>query len=594
MCGIGGILFSKYRPEVLYNKLYRLADKQQHRGPDGRSEKIWNNHGLCHQRLALIDAAHGSQPFTDNSGRYTIVYNGEVYNYLKLRKQLEQHYQFKTNCDTEVVLASYILWGKDCVRYFDGMFAFLIWDEHTQTAFAARDAMGVKPFVYSQQTEGFFFASEVKALLPVLDSYATINEIALSEYILAPYLSSDAISIFRQITYLQPGHSMQINEAGITMERWYRFNWRQTAIAEETLKAATSKALRQSVQLSLHADNPVGIFLSGGLDSSVLAAIAASELSYAPQGYSICFEEHHQIEFDATTIVNSDDLPYAMALAEQLGMPLQKVTAQHDSLESSLYLLSYINDRIPAWEQEFSQHFLSKAAAKKLKAVLVGDAADETNYGYFFLLNETVNHSPIGLLQRFGANGRLQLLAPQLQQRLQPLEYLDDHYRQLAAAAGFQFGKGEEENILAMSTLVHQRWLPRLLHNGDIHTMHFGLEARVPFANRVVLDTVNQVLPASGFKQGQEKYIVRQAASQWLDEKFYNRKKSALPRDPRLGACYQSILHQLLQEKNEFIDYYLNRKALETLCFLPDVTENDRMQLFNMICLINWSKHYVR
>ena len=594
MCGIGGILYSRDRPELLQQKITRLGDSQQHRGPDGRSDKIWNRHGLCHQRLALLDAGGGTQPFSDATGRYTIVYNGEVYNYAVLKTVLQPYYTFSTACDTEVVLAAYIIWGEDCLAQFNGMFSFLIWDEQTNTAFAARDAVGVKPFVYYQEQETFSFASEVKALLSICNTHPALNVYAVAEYIIAPYLSGDGIPIHQSFQYLQPGHLLRINENEVTTHRWYQFNWQQHQHTHAQLATATAAAMEQSVRESIQADTPVGIFLSGGLDSSFIAAIAAKHRQQAMPAYTICFEQHQEIHFDPKTIVNSNDLPYAEQLAAILGLPLERVEAKHANLAASLQLLATINDRVPVWEQEFSQHFLSRAAANQVKAVLVGDAADETNYGYFFLLQENVNRSPMGLLHLFGAGQRLQLLAPRLQQQLEPLAYFEEQYRRLASAAGYDFNTGGEESILAMSTLVHQRWLTRLLHNGDIHTMHFGLEARVPFANRNMLDVVSQVYPDQGFENGMEKQVIRQAASRWLPPDFYTRKKSALPRDPRLGKHYQQLLYSLLEEKNEFIDTWLNRHALEALCMQPVVHENDRMQLFNMIAFIYWAKLYAK
>lgn len=591
MCGIGGILFSADAPAVLQQKIKQLGNKQQHRGPDGRSEWQAGNHALCHQRLALLDAAGGTQPFTDNSGRYLIVYNGELYNHAALRKQLEPQYQFTTRCDTEVVLAAYIRWGEKCLGHFNGMFAFLIWDTLTESAFAARDQAGIKPFVYCRQQQSFLFASEQKALLAVLNSRPALNEYALAEYVIAPYLSGDHLNLFQDIHFLQPGTFLRITRQHVTTHTWYRFQWQHPHIPEAALTQQVATALQQSVTQCLQADVPVGLFLSGGLDSSLLAGIAA-HTGVKPDAYTITFNNHQHITFDPATIVNSDDLPWATRLAQQLQLPFTTVQAQHTSLQESLRQLAIINCRIPVWEQEFSQHFLSKAAATRNKAVLVGDAADETNYGYFFLLNNAVNHSPLALLQWFGADKRVQLMQPRLQKTLQPLTWLDAHYKALACAEGLQFGKNEQENILAMSAVVRSRWLQRLLHNGDIHTMHFGLEARVPFANRNVLDAVSQVTPASGFKNGQEKYIIRQAATRWLAADFSFRKKSALPRDPRLGKAYQPILKSLLQPNSSFIHTWLNKPALEALCNQQTITENDRMMLFNMISLLNWAQEY--
>ncbi len=593
MCGIGGILFSTDRSEVLSQRMTSLNRSQQHRGPDEQTMLVTGCHAFCHQRLALIDAAGGHQPFTDSSGRYHIVYNGELYNYKELKSQLEAQYVFTTQSDTEVLLAAWIIWGEDCLGRLNGMFAFLIWDTLRSTGFAARDPVGVKPFVYHYDSPVFYFASEVKALLTVLPAHPGLNEYALSELLIAPSLSGGGSeALLAGIRYLEPGCFLRIDRDGLQIRRYYTFNWHTDQLSGQALITTVGTAIEESVRLSLRADLPIGIFLSGGLDSSLIAAIAAKHADYAPQAYTICFDNHQQVDFDPATIVNSDDLPFARELAGQLRLPFHEVSASH--IAQHLRLLARINDRSPVWEQEFSQHVLAQAASRQHKAVLVGDAADETNYGYFFLLNPDVNPSPAGLINRFGGDFRELALHPDLRRRLKPMAYLQEQYCQLALDAGYTFGRSPRENILAMSTLIHQRWLQRLLHNGDIHTMHFGLEARVPFANRNMLEAAALVYPEAGFKNNTEKYVLRKAAEKWLPAGLAHRKKSSLPRDPRFGQEYQRILRTLLDQKNSFADRYLSRPALDQLCRQTTLEENQRMLLFTIICLIYWAEEYAK
>ena len=597
MCGIGGILFSTDSGEVLQKKISRLNTLQRHRGPDGQFQKIFGMHGLCHQRLALLDAAGGQQPLADPSGRTFIVYNGELYNYRELKEELSGRYAFQTNCDTEVVLAAYLIWGEACLDRFNGMYSFLIWDTEAESGFAARDPLGVKPFVYHYQSPTLLFASEIKALLPVLDKQPGLDEYALAEYLIAPSLSGGGpAALLKGICYLEPGHFLRINRQGLSVHQYYSFNWGGGALrdGEEELTELVGSAIEESVRLSLRADVPVGIFLSGGLDSSLIAAIAARHAGYSPKAYTITFAQHDQIHFDPATIVNSDDLPFARELGGLLGLPFREVPATYPSLPGMLQQLALINDRVPVWEQEFAQHFLSRSAAQEVKAILVGDAADETHFGYFFLLKAAVNNSPLGLINQFGGQERQWLLHPDLRRRLKPMHWLEERYRALAQQAGHCFGTSPEENILAMSTLVYRRWLERLLHNGDIHTMHFGLEARVPFANRSMLEAACRVYPAAGYKDGVEKNVLRRAAEQWLPAAFTGRKKSSLPRDPRLGAAYQSILYALLKDRNEFVATFLDKTALIALCQQKLISENERMTLFNVICLLYWAECYAK
>lgn len=595
MCGIGGILYSKDCKEILRRKIQRLCDAQKHRGPDGEGIHLLEGHAFCHRRLSLIDSEGGKQPFFERTGRYVMVYNGEIYNYLELREELSNSYQFTTQSDVEVVLAAYIIWGEECVHRFNGMFSFLIWDTHQECAFAARDPLGVKPFVYTHQNSTFIFASELKALLQLLDHTPEIDPLLLSEYLIAPSLSGcGEASIIKGVKYLEPGTYLRLNHRGLFVGSYYSFQWKRGMLSGSDLSQNLSGAIEESVRLSLRSESPVGLFLSGGLDSSLLAAIAAKHSPSPPPVFSITFEEHSSIHFNPNTIVNSDDLPYASELATKLQCPFYQATASSVPLSERLKLLAQINDRIPAWEQEFSQHALSFAARDHCKAVMVGDAADETHYGYYFLLNEKVYRDPLGIVSLFGGEKRLSLLAPHLVKNLRPLEYLETTYRGIADKFGFDFDRNGEDQIFAMNSLIISRWLGRLLHNGDLHTMHFGLEARVPFANRNVLEAAQQAYPCEGFKNGVEKYLLRKVASAWLPKRYAMRKKSALPRDPRLGTEYKNLLRFHLQEKNEFLDTYLDRTSLAKLAEKKAISENDRMILFNILSLIYWGEQYAK
>ncbi|GAA5038166.1 asparagine synthetase [glutamine-hydrolyzing] 3 [Marivirga lumbricoides] len=591
MCGIGGILFSKDSDEPLLKRVKQIEQAQLHRGPDDRQTAVHQNHAFCHQRLALLDEKGGKQPFYDASERYLIVYNGEIYNYEDLRKELSNAYQFITRSDTEVVLAAYLVWGEDCLNRFIGMFSFLIWDTHTETAFAAVDPLSVKPFVYYQAGEEFVFASEVKGILASLDRKPSICIEALTEYVVAPMLSGVENTIYRGIAILQGGEKLHISKDKVVRSSYYNFTQRQGASTREQFIRYLGYNLEESIKMALKADFPVASFFSGGLDSSILSALALRNKTAGHRAFTVKFQDHEKIIFSKSSIVNSDDFPYAKQLAEDLKLPMQAVTMTNKSILSALNNLAIINDRIPAWEQEFSQHFLSQAASKDFKAVLVGDAADETNYGYFFLLNPQVNHSPSGLLQRFGGEQRASLLSKKIQKEIHPTAFLNKKYTQLVERNGFSFSGNQQDKILAMSCLIYKRWLGRLLHNGDIHSMNFGLEARVPFANKNLLEVVSHIGPEMGFKNENEKYLLRMVAKNWLPDYITNRKKSALPRDPRLGAKYQAVLKSLLLQMDDFVEDYLNLNTLSALCELKTIEENDRMMLFNMICLLKRVQH---
>ncbi|MCA8234324.1 hypothetical protein [Burkholderia cenocepacia] len=200
-------------------RVLAMRERQRHRGPDGQD--VWHDQHavLAHNRLALLDAEHGAQPMCSADHRYVLVYNGEIYNHAELRCELSAHWSFRTNTDTEVVLAAYAVWGEACLRRFNGMFAFLVWDAHRRRAFAARDRLGVKPFVYLQQGAEFLFASEAKGLLPAMQA-PRANIDALLEYLVAPFFSGVAQPMLEGMAYLPPGHLLRLDHDRLQLSRW--------------------------------------------------------------------------------------------------------------------------------------------------------------------------------------------------------------------------------------------------------------------------------------------------------------------------------------------------------------------------------------
>nr|WP_319398168.1 asparagine synthase (glutamine-hydrolyzing) [uncultured Carboxylicivirga sp.] len=591
MCGIGGVLFSNKSQKHIRQILLNMEQLQLHRGPD--EQNIWTgeNHGLCHQRLSIIDIKNGQQPFKSNNGRYILTYNGELYNHQQLKDELHTSYSFKTNSDTEIVLAAYINWGTQCVHRFIGMFSFLIWDTETQTAFAARDLLGVKPFVYSYINGEFTFASEVKTLASVLSNSLDINPYSLAETIISPSLSGVTDSLFNQIAILQAGTYLQVNQDGI-VETNYALTHINPALGDEKHIITTFRnEFERSISYSLHSDVEIGCFLSGGLDSSYIAAQAQRQNSTL-KTYGIVFDNHDKIEFSPDTIVCSNDKPFTDLMIKKYRLNHKEVNISQDMILNEIEQIVTNNDRISVWEQEISQHFLAQKASKDVKAVMVGDAADEMNYGYFFLLNKQYNTSPLAISNLFGGNERLNILNPAFVKQTGIKDYLYHKYENIAQTAGYHFDKGKEERILATTTLITKLWLGRLLHNGDIHTMNSSLEGRVPFANQNLYQISKTIHPSLGFKNNIEKYVVREAAKGTLIDEIRLRKKSALPRDPRLARAYQQILVNLLQEKNPFCEQYFNTQYLNKLAHDKHMTEQKRMMIFSCIAAIYWGKKY--
>ncbi len=583
MCGIAGIVRHDIPARTQETRLRAMQARLRHRGPDGEGVAFDACAALAHTRLALLDREGGAQPMVSPDGRHVLVYNGQVYNYRELREELRDRWTFRTNSDTEVVLAAATSWGPACLERLNGMFAFFLWDRERGHGFAARDRLGVKPFVYRHADDEFLFASEAKAILAALPGRPRAHREAVLEYLVAPCFSGVERPMFEGLEHLPAGHWLEISAEGLRVERWWDYRLTGEVGGDPDEAAGELRArLETAVRRSLAADVPVGLFLSGGLDSTFLAALARPK----PLSFTIQFEGQEKYDYAHSLIVTSDDTPFARMAAAELGLEHRIVPVERAGLLADLDALAAVNDALPAWEQEFAQYHLSREAARHRKAVLVGDAADETHFGYPFLLDEAATRSPAQILRRFScAPVRRDVLAD-------PLEHFARKYMDLAASAGHRWGT-PRERTLATTYLVVKRWLARLLHNGDIHAMAWGLEARVPFGDADLLDLVRRIDPQLGFREGVEKWLLRRAGAGLLPEAVRLRRKSALPKDQEVQAVYQHAVAQTLDESPEIAGAYLEVPRLRALCDpARRLSEPERMLLFRTIALASWARQY--
>lgn len=372
MCGIAGcISLDSTGVDRLGARLSLMSDLVKHRGPDG--DGIWmhpsGSVGFAHRRLAILDLATGQQPMTDGSGNW-LTFNGQIYNYVELRDELGAD-SFRTTSDTEVILRAYERWGGDCVDHFRGMFAFALWDEARGTLFCARDRAGIKPFYYARVGADLFFASEAKALLPFLPAIETDLD-ALKDY-LAFQACLDGKTLFRDISELPPGHTLTARAGSVAIRRFWDVTFqpdveRPGPKVIDELRALT----RQSVGIHMRSDVPVGAYLSGGLDSSIIASLAAD---IHPDGLSA---------FTGKFAVGPayDESPFARELALAKGVDLHELEISVDDLIASLGKVAYHMDYPAAGPGAFPQYMVSQLAARHLKVVLGGQGGDELFGGY--------------------------------------------------------------------------------------------------------------------------------------------------------------------------------------------------------------------
>jgi asparagine synthase (glutamine-hydrolysing) len=372
MCGIVGIVHGDYNEPVAGELLQRMIDSIHYRGPDDQGIWLADGVGLGHKRLTIIDLVGGHQPMCSAEGRMCLTYNGEVYNYIELRSELEKAGScFSTQSDTEVLLHAYARYGKDCLQQLNGMFSFAIWDVEKRELFAARDRFGIKPFYYYWDGELFVFASEVKALLCHPKIAPQINEQALQDYLELQYCLGDK-TLFKGVRRLLPGTSLTLRDGDLELSTYWDMSFAPGQLNQNQVVERIEFLLEDAVRLRLRSDVPVGSHLSGGLDSSAIAALAARQLPFPLQVFTGGFRENERY----------DESRYARLVAEKIGAEYHEFFPTAQNLADTFEDLIYYLDEPVAGAAVFPQYFLSKLASQHVKVVLGGQGADETFCGY--------------------------------------------------------------------------------------------------------------------------------------------------------------------------------------------------------------------
>ncbi len=381
MCGIAG--FIKTNSTVTKQELKQMADALIHRGPDGEGYFVYKNVGLAHRRLSIIDLEGGKQPFATEDGQLWMSFNGEIYNYVALRGELQaKGHHFRTQSDTEVLLYAYRQWGVDCVHHLRGMFAFAVLDIDKQELFLARDHFGIKPLVYLQSEHVFAFASEIQALKQVPDIALTVDITAIDLFLQHQYIPAPR-SIYCEIKKLPPAHYMRVNLQGklVELKRYWQLSFQPNyAKSTDQWLEELEAVIKDSVHAHLVSDVPFGAFLSGGVDSSAVVAYMAQQMNRPVKTFSIGFEEaaFNETEF-AQQAANRWQTEHhvEMVKADALGILPDLVRHYGEPFGD--------NSAIPTY-------YVSKLARKHVSMVLTGDAGDEIFAGYESYTNRWNRH----------------------------------------------------------------------------------------------------------------------------------------------------------------------------------------------------------
>lgn len=610
MCGFAGWIDWERDLTRERSIVEQMGATLSHRGPD--ADDIWLSTAaaFAHRRLIVVDAQGGAQPMTRQLGdnTYTIVYNGELYNTPEIRKDLlERGFTFQSYSDTEVVLISYMAWGPACVERFNGIFAFAIWEESLQRVFLARDRLGVKPLFYLRQGAKFLFGSELKAILAHPEVQPEVDTEGLAEIFAIGPARTPGHGIFKGIRELRAGHRMVVTQGRTHDEAYWRLqSYEHTANLETTVQHVQD-LLIDTVERQLVSDVPVCTFLSGGLDSSAVSALAAEFYQREGSGplhtYSVEIEDMEK-HFTANSFQKSLDAPWAMEISEYLhSVHHRTIVPMSDMLEHLLTPLT-VRDLPGMADIDVSMFLFCKAVKAEHTVALTGEAADEVFGGYpWFHLRDALKAETFPWSLRLA--DRLHILSAELKRAIQPEAYVADRYHEALAEVPRLAGEtAHEARVREIGYLSITRFLPTLLDRKDRMSMGASLEARVPFTDHRLVEYVFNVPWAMKACDGEIKGLLRRAMRGRLQSDALYRPKSPYPGTPNpeyLQATRRLAL-DLLSDNNAPIQPLVHAKSIRALAEESYQTTEHRpwfgqilgtAQLFHYLVEVNaWLQHF--
>jgi asparagine synthase (glutamine-hydrolysing) len=561
MCGICGIFYPDARERADRGTLAQMNAQISHRGPDDDGFFVEGNVGLAMRRLSIIDVKTGHQPLSNEDGRFWIVYNGEIYNHQELRAGLEaKGHRYRTQSDTETIVHLYEEYGCDCVKHLRGMFAFAIWDRRERKLFVARDRLGIKPLYYQYDGKKFLFGSEIKTILAYPGVKAEFNAATLSEYLAFGYVSGEA-TMFRGVKKLLPGHTLELNERGELSTHSY---W-DMPLGEGTVGRSRDyyvktyrELLEQCVESHLMSDVPLGVFLSGGLDSSAVAALTTKIRKQPIETFAVGYGE------DAFS-----ELPFARQVAEHIGSKHHEVRLGREEFFDNLPRLIWHEDEPIVWPSSVSLYSVAKLARERVTVVLTGEGSDETLAGYtryaWTLMNSRMDGvyrsvTPAFLRDLVRKGITAGPLGATLHRKLEhtflvrdgaswPSFYFDNFYSAFSAqeagdlltvtarqAANDAYASAMSYWEQSSGDLLHRllytdikTYLVELLMKQDQMSMAASIESRVPFLDHILVEFTAGIPAEFSIEGLAGKHILKSAVEDLLPHSIVYRKKMGFP-----------------------------------------------------------------
>ena len=591
MCSICGIVNFKDKDRANVELLKKMGKKIKHRGPDDTDIFFTDGVVLHHNRLAVMDVEKGHQPMTVVlEGRmYTIVYNGEIYNAPELRRDLQKHgITFETNCDTEVVLYTYAVYGEECGEKLNGIFAFAVYDHSREKIFLIRDRLGVKPLFYTFLDDTLLFASEIKTLLEHPEVQPELDETGLWQLLFMSPCTISGNGVFKNISEFKPGEYGTFDAEGFRKRQYWKLKAYEF---KETAKEAaehTKWIMEDAIKRQLVSDVPLCTFLSGGLDSSVITAVAAKD--YKDKGailstYSFEYEDNKK-NFKQSLFQPQGDDEFAVYLGNYLETDHTVLTAPTVSVAENLCPAVDFRDIPGQADVDSSLLYFCGEVKKHHTVALSGECSDEIFGGYpWFYRKEMLEKDFFPWIHQPMA--RAELFDDKIADAKRGYEYISQVYRDSVSNVPMLDTDTEDMKTARVATVLSAGYfMTSLLERKDRMSMAHGLEVRVPFADHRIIEYVYNVPWSIKFENQTEKALLRNAMSEYLPDKILHRKKSPYPitHNPKYLDYVEEMLGKRIQKG--ILHDILNLKAYNRLMEADSITWFG--QLMNKPQLVAW------
>lgn len=569
MCAIAGIIGLPCNKEITDKMLTTM----KRRGPDSCGSCRGPGYTLLHARLAIIDPNGGGQPMTLQwrEEQYRLVYNGELYNTQEIRSELEHlGHRFSGHSDTEVLLHGYAQWGPGVLERLNGIFAFGAWEEKQERLFLARDRMGVKPLFYSQCRQGLIFGSEIKTVLAYPGIKPRLKEQGAAQLLLLGPGRIPGSGILEGICELEPGTCGFFRDGRLLVNRYWSLKDREHRDDFDTTVEKVRYLVEDAIKRQMVSDVPIGCFLSGGLDSSIISAVCARELGQQLDTFSVDYRDNDRY-FQAGKFQPNADRSYIETMCDSLQCRHHWTVLEQETLLNCLEAATCARDLPGMADVDFSLLAFCGEIRNHVKVALSGECADEIFGGYPWYRDPQVRDTD-GFPWAQNTRQRIQFLSPELQAKIDGEDFVYSQYRDTLDQSDILPGTPALEYRMKQMMNLNLRWfMQTLLDRKDRMSMYHGLEVRVPFCDHRIAEYLYGVPWSFKDYRGREKGLLREAVRTLLPDQVLWRKKSPYPKThhPQYAALVRKRLSSLLEKPDAALFSIVSKEALTELLDRP-------------------------